>query len=541
MDTTVDASMSAPTPSAVADALANGDQRIPLETRRQMEAVNSPLQLEVIAKEDNKEDGKEKEQKDTQQAQGVDGDLEKMRIDFELTVLKHQHEENEKQRQHEEKMELMKQQTPSRTLSRGEEEQLGSRLDPITEIELEKMRMEFELAKLKHISEENERQRQHEQKTYEDKEKQRQHEEKMEQMRQRQGLLRASNQKASSDCKVEAMSETASAAFAEVGKVRIEVQLAMQVYLPEMNEKKSPCEQSGCKEIPNLEQQGKSSPEDGKPQVPPAQQEADGVTEHLGLRVPRIVVSGAEPVWSASRLDLAIETELEKRRMEFELTRLKYEHEDNERQRQHEEKMEQLRQQALPREEDNLENASSAPDNQTEPTSALDDLTEPPCTPNDMTDTLDIRDEEVHMRAKPQAAVDNLHPGLATTEGEMDSWVHMEQPRNKQAHALATQLEKMRLDMELTMTRYRYEDKEKQREHEEKMEELRLQVPETPPLRGGHHHHLLPQDQYTLILYCFIFMHLICIARELMFFLIKKHDIIAISILIMCAIKMFWK
>uniref|UniRef100_A0ACB8G9F9 Uncharacterized protein n=1 Tax=Sphaerodactylus townsendi TaxID=933632 RepID=A0ACB8G9F9_9SAUR len=130
--------------------------------------------------------------------------------------------------------------------------------------------------------------------------------------------------------------------------------------------------------------------------------------------------------------------------------------------------------------EDNPENASSAPDNLTDPTSALDDLTEPPCTPNNMTDTLDIRDEEVRMREKPQAEADNQHPGFAATEGEMDNWVHMEQPRNKRACALATQLEKMRLDMELTMMRYRYEDKEKQREHEEKMEELRLQAPAMP-------------------------------------------------------------
>ncbi|KAL8185268.1 UNVERIFIED_CONTAM: hypothetical protein K2H54_044222 [Gekko kuhli] len=335
-------------PSVVADALANGDQRTPLESRWQMEAINSPLQLELIVNEEKKEDAKEKEQKNTQQAHGADSDLERMRLAFELTALKRQHEENEKQRQHEEKMELMRQQTPSRTISR--EEQLGNRLDPITEIELEKMRMEFELAKLKHISEENERQRQHEQKMCEDKEKQRQHEEKMEQMRQRQGLLQASSKKASSDCKVEATAETSSVAFPELGKVRIEVQLAMQVYYPEMNEKKSLCKQSGCKEIPNLEQQVKSSPEDGKQQAPPEQQETDGLTENLGLQVPRIVVSGAEPVWSPSKLDLAIETELEKRRMEFELTRMKYEHDDNERQRQHEEKMEQLRQQAPPRE-----------------------------------------------------------------------------------------------------------------------------------------------------------------------------------------------
>lgn len=43
------------------------------------------------------------------------------------------------------------------------------------------------------------------------------------------------------------------------------------------------------------------------------------------------------------------EMELEKVRMEFELTRLKYLHEENERQRQHEQVMEQLQQQATPR------------------------------------------------------------------------------------------------------------------------------------------------------------------------------------------------
>lgn len=43
------------------------------------------------------------------------------------------------------------------------------------------------------------------------------------------------------------------------------------------------------------------------------------------------------------------EMELEKLRMEFELTRLRFLHEENERQRQHAEVMEQLRQQAAPR------------------------------------------------------------------------------------------------------------------------------------------------------------------------------------------------
>ncbi|XP_053168184.1 transmembrane protein 247-like isoform X2 [Hemicordylus capensis] len=190
--------------------------------------------------------------------------------------------------------------------------------------------------------------------------------------------------------------------------------------------------------------------------------------------------------------------------------------------------------------EDNPENASSAPDNVTEPTSALDEMMEPPSTPNDVTDPPDLKDEDVPMRTKPQVELDNPHPGLATMEGEMDSWVQIEQRSTKQAHALTTQLEKMRLEMELTMTRFRYEEKEKQRQHEEKMEEMRVQTPSTQP-PGGSHHLLLPQDQFTLFLYCFIFIHIIYIARELIFFFIKKHEMFAIGAIIMCAIKTFWK
>ncbi|KAJ6666972.1 hypothetical protein lerEdw1_018974 [Lerista edwardsae] len=190
--------------------------------------------------------------------------------------------------------------------------------------------------------------------------------------------------------------------------------------------------------------------------------------------------------------------------------------------------------------EDNPENASSAADNVTEPTSALDDLTEPPCTPNDATDPLD-RDEETHLRTKPRVERDGLHPSLAAAEGEMiDGWVQIEQPNHKQGCALAKQLEKMRLDMALTMTRFRYEDKEKQRQHEEKMEEMRLQNPSIQAPGGGHNL-LLPQDQFTLFLYCFIFIHIIYIARELMFFFIKKHEMFAIGAILMCAIKTFWK
>ncbi|XP_053168159.1 RNA-binding protein 25-like [Hemicordylus capensis] len=344
MDADASAPASSPMPAIVQDTLANGDQRTPLESWRQTEAANNPLQLEVVAQEKEKSDHvKEKEQRSTKQPPEASNDAEKMRLDFELAVLKHQQEENEKQRQHEEKMEHFRLQSPFRTPTRGEEEPLGGKLDPITEIELEKMRMEFEVAKLKHISEENERQRQHEWKVYEDKEKQRQHEEKLEQMRLRQGSFR--RQKAPGD-----NADATAMVFSEEGKMRIELQLAMQVYLPEINEKNPPSELSGQQQSSMTEKQVEKKHEARKLPDLSVQQENDGATKHLGMQVPPIVVSAAEPEWSSSRLDLAIETELEKRRMEFELTRLKYEHEENERQRQHEEKMEQLRQQAPPKE-----------------------------------------------------------------------------------------------------------------------------------------------------------------------------------------------
>ncbi|XP_062827311.1 trichohyalin-like [Anolis carolinensis] len=322
-----------------------------------MEASNSPLSLEVVAQEDQKDHkgdksdhNKEQEERNTRETLCADRNIEKMRLDFELAMVKRQHEENDKQRQHEERMEHIHQQLLSRTGARGEEETHGARLDPITEIELEKMHMEFELAMLRHISEENEKQRDHERKMYEDKEKQRQHEENMEPMRQHQRNIRMVSQKVSTNSMAETLTDALSGASAEMGKVRIELQLAIEMHLPEMKDKKRLlCEQNSLQESPKPEEQVESKPEAGKAQAPPEQQN-NGMTEHLGLYVPHTVVNGAESKWSSSRLDLAIETELEKRRMEFELTRLKYEHEENERQRQHEEKMEQLRQQGvLPR------------------------------------------------------------------------------------------------------------------------------------------------------------------------------------------------
>lgn len=252
-----------------------------------------------------------------------------MRINFELTMLKYQQLENEKQRQHEEKMEQMCQQAPLKPAGSQEVEHPGNKLDPITEIELKKMRMEFELSKLRYIYEENERQRQHEQKMLKEKEKQWQHEENMEETHW-QKLPRRGSQKNPSG-KTEATAEM------ELGNMKIELQLTMLIYLKDMNEKQMQCEKRKKKEKKSLEQAEEEKQKDTKEE----KQE-----EIMKEQVPCTVVSSEEPEWLNNRFDLAVESELERRRMEFELTRLEYEHKENEKQRQHEEKMEQMHQQA---------------------------------------------------------------------------------------------------------------------------------------------------------------------------------------------------
>ncbi|XP_066479624.1 transmembrane protein 247 [Tiliqua scincoides] len=146
-----------------------------------------------------------------------------------------------------------------------------------------------------------------------------------------------------------------------------------------------------------------------------------------------------------------------------------------------------------------------------------------------------------------------LQPEVVTREEKNDQIKEQEQKSTKPDYGTNSELEKIRIDFELTVLKRQHEENERQRQHEEKMERIRQQrqheekmerlrqqaaLKESP---GGGHHLLLPQDQFTLFLYCFIFIHIIYIARELMFFFIKKHEMFAIGAILLCAIKTFWK
>ncbi|XP_061012103.1 transmembrane protein 247 [Dama dama] len=98
------------------------------------------------------------------------------------------------------------------------------------------------------------------------------------------------------------------------------------------------------------------------------------------------------------------------------------------------------------------------------------------------------------------------------------------------------ELEKARMEFELTRLRYLHEENERQRQHEEAMEQLRQQA--TPRLfSGGLQDLLLPQNQFAMFLYCFIFIHIIYVTKEMIFFLFSKHYLFCIVAILLCLIK----
>ncbi|KAM5253899.1 transmembrane protein 247 [Hipposideros larvatus] len=101
------------------------------------------------------------------------------------------------------------------------------------------------------------------------------------------------------------------------------------------------------------------------------------------------------------------------------------------------------------------------------------------------------------------------------------------------------ELEKVRMEFELSRLRYLHEENERQRQHDEMMVQLQQQA--KPCLfSGGLQDLLLPQNQFAMFLYCFIFIHIIYVTKEMIFFLFSKHYLFCIATILLCLIKTLW-
>ncbi|XP_002757826.1 transmembrane protein 247 [Callithrix jacchus] len=106
-------------------------------------------------------------------------------------------------------------------------------------------------------------------------------------------------------------------------------------------------------------------------------------------------------------------------------------------------------------------------------------------------------------------------------------------------HNAEMELEKVRMEFELTRLKYLHEENERQRQHEVVMEQLQREA--APHLfSGGLQDLLLPQNQFAMFLYCFIFIHIIYVTKEMVFFLFSKHYLFCIATILLCLIKTLW-
>ncbi|ELW47277.1 hypothetical protein TREES_T100004545 [Tupaia chinensis] len=128
-----------------------------------------------------------------------------------------------------------------------------------------------------------------------------------------------------------------------------------------------------------------------------------------------------------------------------------------------------------------------------------------------------------------------------TTKGQAgDGPETVEQPSSPGTQCSAEmELEKMRMEFELKRLQCLHEENERQRQHEEVMEQLQQQT--APRLfSGGFQDLLLPQNQFVMFLYCFIFIHIIYVTKEMIFFLFSKHYLFCIAAILLCLIKTLW-
>ncbi|XP_010836955.1 PREDICTED: transmembrane protein 247 [Bison bison bison] len=122
------------------------------------------------------------------------------------------------------------------------------------------------------------------------------------------------------------------------------------------------------------------------------------------------------------------------------------------------------------------------------------------------------------------------------------------------------ELEKVRMEFELKRLKYLHEENERQRlrgfreapspvyylstgETHPGLKDRGLsrcdthQHPENQIFSGGLQDLLLPQNQFAMFLYCFIFIHIIYVTKEMIFFLFSKHYLFCIAAILLCLIK----
>ncbi|XP_075781526.1 transmembrane protein 247-like isoform X2 [Pelodiscus sinensis] len=151
--------------------------------------------------------------------------------------------------------------------------------------------------------------------------------------------------------------------------------------------------------------------------------------------------------------------------------------------------------------------------------------------PDDMTEGLDGKSQSVHVENRTKREGDTLQPERFTSMGEISNLEELAQPDNRPITAADLELEKMRWDSALMRLKHKHEDNEKQRQHEKTMEEINQQAT-SRSFGQGLHDLLRPQNQYTLFLYCFIFIHLIYTVRELAFYFVIKHYLFCFAIVL---------
>ncbi|KAM6180339.1 transmembrane protein 247 [Erethizon dorsatum] len=128
-----------------------------------------------------------------------------------------------------------------------------------------------------------------------------------------------------------------------------------------------------------------------------------------------------------------------------------------------------------------------------------------------------------------------------TTKGQSgDAPEPMElSPAPGNEHLASVELEKLRMDFELVRLKHLHEENERQRQHEAVMAQLQQQ---TAPRQfsGGLQDLLLPQNQFAMFLFCFIFVHIIYVTKEMVVFLFSRHYLFCIAAILLCLIKTLW-